>query len=407
MLLAITPASAAGGRDAWPQFRGNAAHTGVNAYETQITLRNVDKLELKWVGNNGFNSSPAVADDVVYVSNGGLHAYPAHCGTGGQTCPPLWHANSGGANWASPAVAKGIVYIQGSSGLNAYRVGCRSDGGLCSPVWSNPSASAGFSSPTVSDGIVYVSTNSGFIQAYDADACANHGGTCQPTWKASLGGLVQSSPAVFNGMVYVGGGDGLLRAFRTDCGTGGATCLPKWTAAIGPTVSSPAVGGGVVYIGAYNGKLLAFPVSCRKGDGTCAPLWTADTPFPTHTSPAVTDTAVYIGAGRRLLAFAVGCGTNGQTCHPMWKGPRIDPGNDMASSPAVANGIVFIGSQENHQANGRIRAFPAHCGTGGRICNPIWESPLLPGMANPSTAVADGMVYIATNGGKTFAFGLP
>jgi hypothetical protein len=400
-------AQAAIGGD-WRQFRAGANHSGVNRYETSISRATVKSLQLKWVGNNGFNSSPAVVDGVVYISNGGLHAYPANCRDDGGVCPPLWHANSSYADWSSPAVARGIVYIQGVGGLFAYKVGCRHDGGLCSPIWSDLSSDAAYTSPTVGGGKLFVVTSSGFLKAYDTNACEEGGGTCSPVWKAPLGGEAHSSPAVADGIVYLVGADHMLRAFKVNCGTGSATCSPIWTADVHAfTFASPAISGGALYIGTSAGRLFVFPTSCRYGDGTCQPLWRARMPVEIHSSAAVTDTTVFVGSGRRLFAFSVGCATDGRMCDPLWRSTRTGPGGGFASSPAVANGLVFVGSQEEYQSNGKLLAYRANCATGGALCQPIWESPMLGGMVNASPAVSNGMVFVASNGGQTFAFGLP
>ena len=405
---AATAASNARRAADWRQFRGGADHRGVNRYETELSTTTVGGLELQWVGNNGFNSSPSVANGVVYVSNGGLHAHPADCGTGGSTCDPLWTGNSGFANWSSPAVGDGAVYVGGSNGLSAYEVGCRDDGGECPHIWRDAGALAHFTSPTFSNGMVFLATDAGWLNAYDAEACNDVGGTCSPTWTADLGGLLFSSPAVADGIVYLGSPDGYLNAFKVNCGTGGATCDPIWRGNMhGATVASPAVGGGVVYLGTHSGELYAFPTSCRNTGPVCDPLWKAVLPVIIHASAAVTDTTVYIPANKRLYAFAVGCSSGGGLCDPLWKSGKIaDQGSTLASSPAVANGVVYLGTQTNSSSNGRLIAFPAECGAGGAICNRLWRSPLLGGIVNPSPAVAHGMVYVASNSGQTYAFGL-
>ena len=393
----------------WRQWRGGADHRGVNRYENKLSVSNVADLKLQWVGNNGFNSSPAVANGVLYVSNGGLHAYPAKCATNGSVCPPLWTGGSNYADWSSPAVGGGAVYIGGVSGLFAFKVGCRSDGGQCQPLWRGTTSDSGYTSPVFSNGVVYLATNGGTLEAYDVSACASAGGFCSPKWTADLGGNVYSSPSVADGIVYVGGHDGFLYAFKANCGTGGASCSPVWKGDMHAiTFGTPAVAGGTVYVAASDGGVYAFPTSCRNGNGTCQPLWHAALPATNHSSPAVTDTTVYVGSKHRLYALAVGCATDGSLCTPLWKSRRIGSDNDeVASSPAVANGIVFVGSQILNQASGRLIAFPAECGSGGQICESIWRSPLTAGMVNASPAVAHGMVYVPSNGGRTYAFGLP
>jgi outer membrane protein assembly factor BamB len=393
----------------WRQWRGGADHRGVNRYETTLSLSNVANLELQWVGNNGFNSSPAVAKGVLYVSNGGLHAYPADCASDGSVCPPLWTGGSDYADWSSPAVGGGAVYIGGVGGLFAFKVGCRSDGGQCPPLWRGTTATSAYTSPTFLEGVVYIANDNGNLEAYDTSACAAAGGFCSPMWRADLGGNVFSSPAIADGIVYVGGHDGFLYAFKTNCGTGGATCSPLWKGDMHDfSYGTPAVAGGTVYIATGNGGVYAFPTACRHGNGTCQPLWHAALPASIHSSPAVTDTTVFVGARHRLYALSVGCATDGSLCSPLWKSREIGLDNDeVASSPAVANGIVFVGSQVQNQSSGRLFAFPAECGKGGVTCRAIWKSAFLPGMVNASPAVAHGMVYVASNGGRTFAFGLP
>jgi hypothetical protein len=103
---------------------------GVNRYETVLSTTTVGGLDLRWTTNRGFNSSPAVANGVVYISSSGLEAYDADCASGG-VCSPLWLGHPEGSNWASPAIANGVVYTTGSNGLSAYAVGCGNDGGIC------------------------------------------------------------------------------------------------------------------------------------------------------------------------------------------------------------------------------------------------------------------------------------
>ena len=112
----------------WPQFRGDAADTGNQPFETKIGVANVSTLTETWTsgatGGEVF-SSPAVANGVVYVgsSGGKLYAFSeaATPGCFGDVdgCPPLWTAQTGGPVNSSPAVANGVVYV-GSDDHNVY-----------------------------------------------------------------------------------------------------------------------------------------------------------------------------------------------------------------------------------------------------------------------------------------------
>jgi outer membrane protein assembly factor BamB len=69
-----------------------------------------------------------------------------------------------------------------------------------------------------------------------------------------------------------------------------------------------------------------------------------------------------------------------------------DIGDDYASSPAVANGVVYVGSRD-----GYLHAFHA---SNGHL---IWRS-VVPYGADSSPAVANGMVYVGGYDGNLYAF---
>jgi hypothetical protein len=402
-------------RSDWRQFHGAADHRGWNQSETTLSVSNVAGLQVLWRAAQGFNSSPAVANGVVYVADYGvfssiLSAYPADCATDGSYCAPLWIAHPGYADWASPAVAGGMVYMQTDSGLSVYQVGCRSDGGECSPIWTGTDAASAYTSPTVANGLLFVATKNGELQAYDTQACAAAGGVCAPMWTADLfGSEPMSTPTVSKGVVYIVGNDGVLYAFGTRCATGGAACSAIWMADVhAQSHSAPAVANGVVYVTTWPGELYAFKVGCSTAGGTCSPTWYATTGLHFQSGAAVTDDMVYVATESRLYAFAVGCGTNGGQCQPVWRSHKGGPGTYFnAGSPAVANGVVYVTTQGKYQQNGRLLAFKAYCHRADGICTAIYKSPLLGGMVNTSPAVAHGMVYVASNYGTTYAFGLP
>jgi alpha-tubulin suppressor-like RCC1 family protein len=99
-------------------------------------------------------------------------------------------------------------------------------------------------------------------------------------------------------------------------------------------------------------------------------------------SPAVVDGVVYIGSEYGLRAFDADCGTGGGPCAPIWTGDTL---GEVVSSPAVANGVVYVGG-------GGLFAFATGCSTGGGTCSPLWKGAPGWGMADAPT-VADGVVY--------------
>ena len=367
----------------WRQFNGAADHRGWNQSETTLSVANVSGLQILWRAGQGFNSSAAVANGVVYVAdygvfNGVLNAYPADCATDGSYCSPLWTAHPGYADWASPAVAGGMVYMQTDDGLFVYPVGCRNDGGVCAPIWTGTDAASAYTSPTAANGMLFVATKAGELQAYDTQACAIAGGMCAPMWTADLFGREpMSTPSVAKGMVYIVANDGYLYAFGTRCSTGGGTCSPIWKANVHATSqSAPAVANGVVYVDTGAGDVFAFKVGCATGGATCNPIWHAATGSYIHGSPAVTNDMVYVANTSRMYAFAVGCGTNGAQCQPAWRSHKSRGGTSFAAgSPAVANGVVYIATQGKYQQNGRLLAFKAHCAHADGICTADVEAP--------------------------------
>ena len=110
----------------------------------------------------------------------------------------------------------------------------------------------------------------------------------------------------------------------------------------------------MVYVGSNDGKLYAFDATgvtgCNGSPKTCTPLWTGATGSYIEDSPAVANGVVYIGSDDiKLYAFdaagATGCSGSPKTCTPLWTGAT---GNYIRfSSPAVANGVVYVGSDDN------------------------------------------------------------
>src|SRR5207237_398 len=100
-------------------------------------------------------------------------------------------------------------------------------------------------------------------------------------------------------------------------------------------VSSPAVVGGVVYVGGEDGVLYAFSASgttnCSGAPKTCTPLWTAATGSSFELSPAVANGVVYAGSNTatngKLYAFSASgttnCSGTPKTCTPLWTGATM------------------------------------------------------------------------------------
>ena len=405
VLPILAPATTLAAIGDWPQFRESQTHEAHNTNEHVLSDINVVALGRAWTGATAgaMNSSPAVANGVVYASSadGKLYAFGVGCATGGGTCAPIWTGATGGAIDSSPSTSGNHVFVSSTDGkLYAFAVGCASGGGSCAPLWTATTGAAIHSSPSIDNGVVYVGSSDGKLYAFDAAGSVGcNAGACTPLWVGPTGGSVESSPAAANGVVYVGSDDGKLYAFATNCSSGGGTCTPLWTATTGGAVhSSPAILTGVVYVGSLDGKLYAFDAAGVTGcnAGVCTPIWTATTGGPIYSSPSAGDGRVWIGSDDgKVYSFRLACNSGGGSCTPQWTGAT---GGAIRSSPASANDVLYVGS-----ADGKIYAFDADCATAA--CQPLWSSQMGT-VIQSSPAVTGSVVYAGSDNGNLYAFHL-
>jgi outer membrane protein assembly factor BamB len=438
-MLALAAVLVLSGCD-WTMFGLVPSHTRYNATENAISTSNVSGLVQRFVASTGgfVLSSPAVANGVVYVGSGDgkFYAFSA-TGTSGCSgtpisCSPLWVATTGGPVRSSPAVVNGVVYVTSDDAkLYAFdAAGTSNCSGIpktCNPLWTASTGESGgsYSAPTVSGGVVYVGSIDDDLYAFDASGVTNCSGTpktCSPLWTANTGQSIVSSPSVANGVVYVGIGESLFSSGAVDaydaagvnnCSGTPKTCSPLWadTTAMGAE-SSPAVTNGVLYDGTLDGHLYAFDAggntNCSGLPRTCNPLWiaTAGMPGQLVSSPAVANGVVYVGSGNgSLYAFdaagITGCAGIPNSCFPLWSAAT---GAGVYSSPAVAAGVVYVGSEDD-----RLYAFDAagitNCSGSPKSCTSLWSA-TTHDIIESSPAVANGMVYVGSIDHSLYAYGL-
>ena len=163
-------------------------------------------------------------------------------------------------------------------------------------------------------------------------------------WRFATLEVVESTPAVADGVVYVGSIEhhaarGALIAIDADSGA------ERWRfATAGEVGSSPAVADGVVYIGSrgtHDSEEVQEPEvgSVYAVDAaTGAERWRFAAGGPVDSSPAVVNGVVYIGGGDgALLALEAATGEE------LW---RLQTDGVVGSSPAVVEGVVYIGSSD-------------------------------------------------------------
>jgi outer membrane protein assembly factor BamB len=416
----------------WTMFGYDVVHSRFSP-ETTITTANAASLVPKWsaVTGGAVDSSPSVVNGVLYVgsSDNKLYAFDAlgqkNCSGMPTRCAPLWTGLTAGAVESSPAVVNGVVFV-GSDDDKLYAFDANGDKDCsgtpktCAPLWTGLTSGAVESSPAVVNDVVYVGADNwnvnssdpqNSLYAFDANGDNNCSGTpktCAPLWTGAVAtGITKSSPAVSNGVVYVGaaaaenlgqfGGFvlGFLVAFdaggNKNCSGTPKTCAPLWytPGTSGPSDSSPAVANGMVYIGSHFDQNLyvydAKGTGCATGPNlqSCSPQFVGHTGGPIDSSPAVANGTAYVGSDDgKLYAF----GSRNWTAIT---------GGSVSSSPAVANGVVYIGSTA-----GTLLAFNAN--TGAQLWTARTSGPI-----NSSPAIANAMIYIGSNDGSVHAYGLP
>lgn len=392
---------------AWPQFGADRRNTG---HALSVAGPGVGEPQLAWrfdVGTPTMNASPVVGDGIVYAPGSGdpglIHAVDVESGD------QLWQFEPAGYATSAPALADGKLYV-GTWGKRFYAI----DAASGDEVWNREIGHRfGSSSPAVVDGTVYVGTNgdgplvvSGSEDEEAFEACAFlalDAATGEVLWQYREFGErenVDSSPAVADGRVYFGGETAV---YALDAETGEAV----WTREI-PTHpdSSPAVADGVVYYGAPD----------RSDDGPPARLWALDAAngetmwtvdvddVSLRTSPAVADGMVYVAASSQRVCAGVG-GDGESNCSGVTRGQlyAVDAARgelrwttaietDTRSSPAVADGVVYVGCRDG------LSAVTTDGESAWRV---TFESDREDGpYVKSSPAVADGRVFVGASDGR-------
>jgi eukaryotic-like serine/threonine-protein kinase len=143
--------------------------------------------------------------------------------------------------------------------------------------------------------------------------------------------------------------------------------------------TAAAISNGTLYVGTGDGNEY-WALNATTG----AFLWSYGTPSgkTALTAPAIDNGIVYVGYGKKLLALKA---TNG---HVLWK---YATGGTIDSSPTVANGTVYFGSDDHY-----LYALKASTGTldwrydtGGAVAD--------------SPVAANGDVYVSSEDGNVYA----
>jgi outer membrane protein assembly factor BamB len=324
-----------------PMFRGNNAHTGVYEAAGVPALSHV-----KWTfhAKGQLISSPAVAEDAVYIGSTAGILYAVDRGTGAEK----WKFEIKSRIASSPAVADGLVYfgafdgnfyaIEAASGKLRWKFTTEGERqftarhlhGFQPAAETMPDPwDCWLSSPAVWKGTVYFGSGDGDVYAVDAQSGALK-------WKFKTGDVVHASPAIADGIVFIGSWDSYFYALDA------ATGAEKWRFKTGEDAavhnqqgiqSSAAVVDGTVYFGCRDSHLYALDEFTGKQKWAYATggTWVL-------TSPAVSGGKVFFGIsfGGKLFAADAKTGAIGYSIS--FKGWPI------YSSPAIAGKTLYVGS---------------------------------------------------------------
>jgi phospholipase C/outer membrane protein assembly factor BamB len=360
------------------QFRFTAAGGSDNLYETTINPSNVSSLvQAPWEGT----AHEAITSSPAVV-NGLVYA-------GSNDGIFREWSDATEAQWrdfvasapidSSPVTANNEIFVGTEAGaLYGYKDGCGPPTtGSCRRVLTLALDGAIESTPSGAGKELYVGTDSGYEYAINVRAG-------RVDWKTQLSGPVKSSAAVGSTTVVVGAGNDV---YALDTKTGAV----KWSAPTGDAVtSSPViVNAKTVYVGSQDGNLYEYPVKCET---PCQPLHTLATGGAVESSPAVANGVLYVGSDSGFLdAFSL------KKNALLW---QYQTGAAVTSSPAVANGVVYVGS-----TNDSLYAFDA-AGCRHPTCPPVWSA-ATGGPISSSPAIADGQVFVGSGDGHLYVYQLP
>jgi len=224
--------------------------------------------------------------------------------------------------------------------------------------------------PTVAPGALYLETNAGGRYAIDPT-------TGHPIWSKFTGGDGGHGPALSGDTLVVGGGSvGNVQAYDATDGS------PLWTTPLdGEVLGSSAVADDLVFVatsGLSAHSLYALHLSSGEVN------WRADLAGTSVSTPAVANGIVYVGDEFFLYAFDEMTGAR------LWR-KQTRRGFGL-SSPVVANGVVYAATKGAY-------AFDAVTG------QPLWSSRTY--IVNEAPTVVDGVLYVGDFNGDLRAYGVP
>jgi len=341
----------------WSQFRGNHQLTGVSQSAVPGTLKQLWTYE----AGDSIESSAAIVGGTVFVGSqkGELVALNLENGA------VYWKYTTGSPiGESSPAYYAGVVYIGDLGGvLHAVNA---PDG---KRLWTFKAQSEIKSSPVVVGDRV-------LIGSYDEHLYCLSARNGAVLWKFKTGGPVHGTPGISGGLAFIAGCDEIFRAIRISDGK------EMFRVSSGSyTGASPALRGAFAFYGTFANEVLMISLRNRRV------AWRYQHPerrFPFYSSAAVATDRVVLGGRDKLVH---GLNAAGKAVWTFATGARVE------SSPAIAGGRVFVGSND-----GKFYVLSLNSGA------KLWEfNAGAPFSASP--AIANGRIVIGSQDGRLYCFG--
>lgn len=349
-------------------FRFNAQHTGdYSSIAGNVAPNNLTKW--KFSANGNVFSSPAIANDVVYIGSEdkNIYAINAHLGT------RIWKYQTNDNVSATPSIANGIVYV-GSVDKNIYALSAENG----EFIWKYLTDGPIYDSSIVANGIVYTGSSDGNIYALNAE-------TGVLIWKYPTDDYwaISDSPALANGVIYVGSCNGNIYAISAK------TRLPVWNRTISTAGycidSTPVVSNGFVYISSNEGTFYALNAE------TGAIIWKYPTNAFLRSSPAISGDKIFLtNWGGNIYSL------NAKSGDLIWKKTVDDFG---LTSPALANSILYIGGNSPKGIK-KITVYALNADTGAIIWEYSTENDI-----SSEPIISNGVLYVASWDGNIYAIG--
>jgi class 3 adenylate cyclase/outer membrane protein assembly factor BamB len=321
-----------------------------------------------WIG--GAAALVLVAAVVAFAARGSGASPPSSPSAAAGFCGKATAAPSSSRPIVSPPATLPPVGDVTAYRGNAQRTGVYpGPGPVCPPeiVWQQRLGRASDFVPIVADGAVIVGDSEG-LHAFDAQTGA-------ALWPKPFPGRFTESAATDNGTVFAADLDGQMHAVDVLSGA------QRWQVPFRNSGTRPIVAQGLLWAGSSDGHAHAFDPA------TGATRWTWSAPAAVDVATVTADMAYLTSAGS-LFAVRLVDGTQ------LW---RFDGRGTSLTGPIVTEDTIYTASQGTGQlamyaldrATGHNRWGPPFAIASGRQVNP--------------SAVANGIVYVATDGDGIYA----